>query len=124
MQISNGDNACCLANVLLETSVDSFNKEPINRENTPRKWGPDSGATCHMIRSADMMHDVQPTNDKVRVEDHRTIDIVGYGTLSVVFPGNLTVKPLEVAYVPGLSSDLSSLMAARRREVDFRTEES
>ena len=53
-----------------------------------------------MTRSADMTHDLRPTHEKVRVGYSRTIDIVGYCTLTVAFPGNLTVKLLDVAYVP------------------------
>ena len=77
-----------------------------------------------MTRSADMMHGIRPTSDKVRISDSRVIDIVGYGTLTVVFPGSLTVKLLDVTYVPALSCNLFSLMAARRRGVGFRTAES
>ena len=51
------------------------------------------------------------------------IDIVGYGTLIVVLPGNLIVKLLDVAYVPDLSCDLFSLMAKHRRGAGCRTEE-
>ena len=49
------------------------------------------------------------------------IDIVGYGTLIVVLPGNLIVKLLDVAYVPDLSCDLFSLMAKHRRGAGCRT---
>ena len=44
------------------------------------------------------------------------IDVVGYGALTVVFPGDLTVKLLDVAYVPDLAFNLFSLMAAHERE--------
>ena len=100
---------------MLETSVGSCKDDP--GKNAADKWGVDSGATYHMTRSADMMHDTRPTKDKVRIGDSRMIDIVGYGTLTVVFPGNLTVKLLDVAYVPDLSCNLFSLMAAHRRGV-------
>ncbi|CAN0005296.1 unnamed protein product, partial [Laminaria digitata] len=76
-------------------------------KDTAEKWVADTGATYHMTRSA----------DKVSVGDSRMIDIVGYGTLTVVFPGNLTVKLSDVAYVPDLSCNLFSLMAAHRRGV-------
>lgn len=55
----------------------------------------DSGATYNMTRSAHMMRDVRPTHDQVGVGDRRIIDIVGYGTFTVVFPENLTVKLLQ-----------------------------
>ena len=37
--------------------------------------------------------------------------MVGYGTLTVVSPGDLTVKLLDVAYVPEIAFNLFSLMA-------------
>ena len=51
------------------------------------------------------------------------IDVVGYGTLTVVFPGDLTVKLLDVGYVPGLAFNLVSLMAGHKHGVCFMTEE-
>ena len=116
------ENVSWLASVLLGTSVGSSKENP--SKNTADKWVVDSGATYHMTRSADMMHGIRPTSDKVRISDSRVIDIVGYGTLTVVFPGSLTVKLLDVTYVPALSCNLFSLMAARRRGVGFRTAES
>ena len=94
-QTKAGDNVCCLASVLLGTSVGS-SKETL-AQNTAEKWVTDNGATFHMTRSADMMYDIRPMNDKVRIGDSRMIAIVGYGKLTVVFPGNLTVKLLDVA---------------------------
>ena len=47
-------------------------------------------------------------DDKVRVGDNYLIDVVGYRTLTVVFPGDLTVKLLDVAYVPDLAFNLFS----------------
>ena len=57
-------------------------------------------------------------DDKVRIGDNHMIDVVGYGTLTVVFPGDLTVKLLDVAYVPELAFNLFSLMALTSREYD------
>ena len=48
---------------------------------------------------------------------------MGYGTLTVVFPGNLTVKLLDVGYVPDLAFNLLSLMAAHEHGVGFMTKE-
>ena len=115
------ENVRCLASVLLRTSVGSSKENPT--KNTAEKWVADSGSTYHMTRSIDMMHDIRPTPDKVRNGDSRMIDIVGYGTLTVVFPWNLTVKLLDVAYAPDLSCNLFSFMAAHRRFVGFRTEQ-
>ena len=46
---------------------------------------------------------------------------MGYGTLTVVFPGDLTVKLLDVAYMPDLAFNLFSLMAAHKQGVGFMT---
>jgi len=59
-----------------------------------------------MTHSADLLSDVRLGDDKVRVGDNHLIDVVGYGTLTVVFPGYLTVKLLDVAYVPDLAFNL------------------
>ena len=115
------EKVCCLASVLLGTSVGLSKDNP--SKNTAETWVADSGATYHMTRSTDTMHDIRPTHDKVRIGDSRMIDIVGYGTLTVVFPWNLTVKLLDVAYAPDLSCNLFSFMAAHRRFVGFRTEQ-
>ena len=48
---------------------------------------------------------------------------MGYGTLTVVFPGDLTGKLLDVAYVPDIAFNLCSLMAARKQGVTFTAEE-
>ena len=102
------------------TSIDSCN-EP--SENTAEAWVADSGATYHATRFADMMRDIRPTIDKVRAGDSRLIDIVGYGALTVAFPGNLTVKLLDVAFMPQLSRNRFSLMTSHRRGVGFKTEQ-
>ena len=62
-------------------------------------------------------------DDKVRVGDNHLIDVVEYRTLTVVFPGDLTVKLLDVAYVPDIAFNLFSLMAAHKQEVRFTTQE-
>ena len=49
-----------------------------------------------MTHSAGLLSDVRLGDDKVRVGDNHLIDVVGYGTLTVVFPGDLTVKVLDV----------------------------
>ena len=77
------ENVRCLASVLLRTIVGSSKENPT--KNMAEKWVADSGATYHMTRSTDTMHDIRPTHDKVRIGDSRMIDIVGYGTLTAVF---------------------------------------
>ena len=70
-----------------------------------------------MTPSADLLSDVRLCDDKVRIGDNHMI-YVGYSTLTVVFPGDLTVKLLDVAYVPELAFNLFSLMALTSREYD------
>ena len=114
---------CWPESVLLGTSIDSCN-EP--NENKPETWVADSGATYHatwLHDSADMMRDIRPTIDKVRAGASRLVDIVGYGAPTVAFPGNLTVKLLDVAFMPQLSRNRFSLMTSHRRGVGFKTEQ-
>ena len=67
-----------------------------------------------MTHSADLLSDVRLGDVKVRVGDNHLIDVVGYGTLSVVFPGDLTVKLFDVAYVPDIEFNLFSLFTAHK----------
>ena len=48
---------------------------------------------------------------------------MGYGTLTVVFPGDLTVKVLDVAHMLDIAFNSFSLMAAHEQGVRFTTEE-
>ena len=61
--------------------------------------------------------------EKVRIGDNHLIDVVGYGTLTVVLLGDLAVKLVDVAHVPEMAFNLFSLMAARKQGVGFMTEE-
>ena len=61
------------------------------------KWIADSGASFHMTNSADLLSGARLGDDKVRVGDNHLIDVVGYEKLTVVLPGDLTVKLLDVA---------------------------
>ena len=75
-----------------------------------------------MTHSADVLSDVTLCDDKDRIRENHLIDVVGYGT-QTVFPGDLTVKLLDVAYVPEIAFSLFSLMAAHKQGVAFTTEE-
>ncbi|CAM9287200.1 unnamed protein product, partial [Laminaria digitata] len=86
------------------------------------KWIADSGASFHMTHSADFLSDVRLCDGKVRIGDNHLIDVVGYGTLTAVFPGGLIVKLLDVAYMPDIAFNLFSLMAAQKHGVGFMTE--
>ena len=86
-------------------------------------WIADSGTSFHVTHPADQLSDVRLCNDKVRINDNHLIDVAGYGTLTVVFPGDLTVKLLDVGYVPALAFNSFSLLAAHKHGVGFMTEE-
>ncbi|CAM9165641.1 unnamed protein product, partial [Laminaria digitata] len=124
-QNNSGETVCCLANAMLSISDDSRAEERSGdlTESLAERWIADSGASFHMTRSADLLSDVRLCDNKVRIGDNHLIDVVGYGTLTVVFPGDLTVKLLDVAYVPDLAFNLFSLMAAHKQGVGFMTEE-
>ena len=81
----------------------------------------DSGTSFHVTRSADQSSDVRLCNDKIRINDNHLIDVVGYGTLTVVYSGHLAVKLLDVVYVPDLAFNWVSLMAAHKHGVGFMT---
>ncbi|CAN0405461.1 unnamed protein product [Laminaria digitata] len=76
-----------------------------------------------MTHSADFWSDVRLCDDKVRIGDNHLIDVVGYGTLTAVFPGDLTVKLLDVAYVPDIAFNLFALMAAHKHGVGIESNE-
>ena len=59
-------------------------------------------------------------DDQVRVGDNHAIDAGGYGSLTVVFPGDLTFKLLDMVYVPDIAFDLISLMAGHKQGVTLR----
>ena len=87
----------------------------------------DSAATFHMTKSAELLRDVRPSDDKVKIGDNTLIDVKCYGSLTVVFPnkaGGVTVRLERVAYVPDLAFNLFSLMAAHTRGVSFTTDDS
>ena len=60
------------------------------------KWIADSGASFHMTHSADQLSDVRLCDGKVRIGGNYLFDVVGYGTLTILIPGDLTVKLLDM----------------------------
>lgn len=76
-----------------------------------------------MTRLTDTMRDIRHTNDKARGGDCRMIGIVGHVMVPAVFPGNLIVKLLDVAYVTDVSCNMFLLMAEHRHGVEFRKQE-
>lgn len=69
------------------------------------KWIADGSATFHMVRSADSLLDVQPSNHKVSIGNDCLIDVESYGSLVVDFPnlaGGISVNLDKMVYVPDL----------------------
>ena len=120
-QNNGGETVCCLAKCMLGTNDDSGSEE--RSEDMGEKWIADSGASCHITHSADLLSGFRLCDDKVGIVDNHLIDIVGYGTLTVVFPGHLAVKPLDVAYVLHTAFNSFSLMATYKQRLRFTTEE-
>ena len=58
---------------------------------------------------------VNGSNDKVRIGNNHVIEIMGYDTMIVIFPGDPNVKLVDVADVPGMAFNLFSLMAAHKQ---------
>ena len=95
-------------------------------EDGTEKWIADSGATFHMTRSADLLCDLHPTEDEVKIGNDTLIGVDGHGSLTVAFPnkeGGVTVRLEKVAYVPALDLNLFFLMAAHKRGVAVVTDE-
>ncbi|CAM9811448.1 unnamed protein product, partial [Sphacelaria rigidula] len=91
------------------------------------KWIVDSGATFHVTRSADLLREMQPSEDELKIGNDTFIDVEGYGPLTAVFPnkvGRLTVTLDKVAYAPAAAFNLLSFMAAHPRGVGFTTDDS
>ena len=101
-------------------------EESAIRVRTAEKWIAESGATFHMTRSADLLRDLHPSEDKVKIGNDTLIGVEGYGSLTVVFAnkeGGITVRLEKVAYVTDLAFNFFSLMAAHTRGVGFATDD-
>ena len=87
-------------------------------------WIADSGISFHMTHSADLLSDVRLLcDDKVRIGGNHLIDVVGHRTLTVVFPGDMIAKLLDVAYVPDITFNLFPPMATHKQRAKFTTGE-
>ena len=113
---------CCLAKCTLGTNTDSCSSEE-RSGGVGEKWIADSGTSFHMTHSYSLLSDVRLCDDKVGIGDNHLIDVVGYGTVTLVLRGDLPVKLLDVAHVPVIAINLFSLMAAHTQWVRFTTEE-
>ena len=68
-----------------------------------------------MTRSTDLLRDLHPSGDKIKIGNDTLIGVEGYGSLTVVFPnkeGGIPARLDKVAYVPDLAFNHFSLMAA------------
>ena len=124
-QNNSGETVCCLANSSFSGSDDSCAEEGSESitGSLAEKWIADSGASLHMTHSADLLSDLRLCDDKARISDNHLIDVVGYGMLPVVFPGDLTVELLDVAYMPDLAFNFFFIIAAHKQGVGFMTED-
>ena len=85
-------------------ALDAVGEREQGTEGT-EKWIADSGATVHMTRSADLLRDVQPPEDKGGIGIDTLVDVEDYAALTVAFPNKaegVTVRLDKVAYVPSL----------------------
>ena len=82
-QKGSGDIVGCLAIGMLgrRDAVGDHEKG----KNDAAKWIADSGATFHMTGSADLLREVQTSENKVKVGIDTLIDVGGYGSLTVIF---------------------------------------
>ena len=113
---NSGVTVRCVGNAVLRGSDDSCAVERRDSltESFAEKWIADSDASFQITHSVDQLGDVRLCHDKIRISDNNLIDVVGYGTLTLVFPGDMTVKLLDVGDVPDLAFIFFSLMAAHR----------
>ena len=83
-QKGSGEIIVCLAIGMLGRR-DAVGEREQGKDDT-EKWIADSGATFHMTRSAYLLRDVQPSEDKAKVGNDTLIYVEGYGSLTVIFP--------------------------------------
>ena len=95
-------------------------------EDGTEKMIADSGAAFHTTKSAELLRDLHPTEDKFKIGNDTLIGVEDYGSLTVAFPskgGGVPVRLEKVAYVPDLAFNLFSLMTAHTRGVGFVTDD-
>lgn len=49
------------------------------------RWAADSGAAFHMTKSAELLHEVQPADDKVKIGKTTLMYVECYGSITVEF---------------------------------------
>ena len=98
-QKGSGEIIGCLAIGMLGNR-DAVGEREQSKDGT-EKWIADGGATFHMTRSADLLRDLPPFVDKVKIGNDTLIGVEGYGPLTVVFAnkeGGITVM-LELSLI-------------------------
>ena len=70
-----------------------------------------------MTRSADLLRDLNPSEDKVEIGNGTLIGVERYGSLTVLSnkAGGIRVRLEKVTYVPGLAFNLVPTMPAHTR---------
>ena len=81
-QDGSGEIIGCLAIGMLGKR-DAVGEREQSKDGT-EKWVADSGATLHMTRSAELLRDLHPSEDKVKIGNDTLIGIEDYGSLTVV----------------------------------------
>ena len=81
-QDGSGEIIGCLAIGMLGKR-DAVGEREQSKDGT-EKWVADSGATLHMTRSAELLRDSHPSEDKVKIGNDTLISMEDYGSLTVV----------------------------------------
>ena len=89
-QTNGGETVFFLAKCMLGANTVLWSEERL--VGVGEKWIADSSAFLHRIHSADLLSGVRLCDDKVRIGGNHLIDVAGYGTLTVLCSGDLTVK--------------------------------
>ena len=125
-QNGSGEIVACLANGKLgEGDAAREVAQCEQSKHGTEKWIGDSDATFRMTTSDDLLRDVRPSKDKVRISGDSLVDIQSYGSLRIVFPheaGGVTLKLKQVAYLPELAFNLFAPEAAHNCGVGFVTD--
>lgn len=85
---------------------------------TAQRSGGELIVDFHITRSADILRDFHPFEDKVKIGNDTLIGVEVYGSLIVLLPnktGGITVRLETVAYVFDLAFNPCSFMAAVTR---------
>ena len=82
-QKGSGEIIGCLAIVMFGTR-DGIGEREQGKDGRD-KWIGDSGATFHITRSAELLRDLHPSEDKVTIGNDKLTSVENYGLSTVVF---------------------------------------